>query len=524
MMLAGVAFFACKPETIVEIDPEIDVTPASITADYTSAIYDITVNANTSWVLSRTDAEGNEINWVKVDQLSGKGSCVMHFKVLENPTENERAAVMKFSAGPNGEAVAFVDVVQAANPDPVKDPEPDPEDPPVVDPDPVFFTLQFDFTRTDLGWPTAKTADWSQLKNPDSGLAGDNGGTATENTHRRAQVTYTIDGTGYDFTFVDPDGSTAHNIYLSLEKGVYSGTLRSFGLPAIPGKRLVKVVMVQNASTKDPSAFVRNVGITSQVYDVAAKPEDMTYIKGGEPQNQYTNLGEYTYELSDTEANTVYYVNSPTNASIIMSMTLSYEDTEGGDTPGPEPEDPAVKQLLFDFTGDPQAGWPVSKTESDYNNGGHEVDYVLDGVSYTFLLATCDVDAGHTNAPYWVPPTETAAGYLHTNAQYRYVGLPVIEGYVLSKVVLVGAGVSLHASNKPKYCITNCIAKNTTEAAAIDDGQDCVVKGGGYQEMEASGVGTCTFELEGTVSDMRYFVYDRVKGTLSTITLTYNKQ
>ena len=185
--------------------------------------------------------------------------------------------------------------------------------------------LFFDFTVSGLGWPTSKSDSWAGLKNFDSGCKTDNGGTATDNPHRRAQVTYTLDGVGYDFTFADPDNANAHNIYLSTGKGVYSGTLRYFGLPAIEGRKLVKMVMVQNASTKDPATFTRNVGICTRVYAADDPIADIEYVNGGAPQNQATNGGSYTYELTGTAANTVYWVNSPTNASIIKSFRLFYE-------------------------------------------------------------------------------------------------------------------------------------------------------------------------------------------------------
>lgn len=183
--------------------------------------------------------------------------------------------------------------------------------------------LFFDFANASLNWPAAKSVSWSESKSMDSGLALDNGGTATENTHRRAVYTYSLNGNDYDFSFADPDGATAHNIYWTSGKGVYSGTLRYFGLPIISGMKLTRVVMVQGASTKDPSAFTRNVGICSNVVDAADK--GVNYISGGEVQNQATNGASYTYELQGTDDKTVYWLHSPSNASIIVSLALTYE-------------------------------------------------------------------------------------------------------------------------------------------------------------------------------------------------------
>lgn len=90
--------------------------------------------------------------------------------------------------------------------------------------------------------------------------------------------------------------------------------------------RLAQVVMVQNASTKDPAAFSRNVGISSNIVDT--KDEGVVYIPGGELQNQCTNMGEYTYDITDSAAGTMYYLHSPNNASIVYSLKLTYIPVE----------------------------------------------------------------------------------------------------------------------------------------------------------------------------------------------------
>ena len=90
--------------------------------------------------------------------------------------------------------------------------------------------------------------------------------------------------------------------------------------------RLAQVVMVQNASTKDPATFSRNVGICSNIVDT--KDEGVVYIPGGELQNQYTNMGEYTYDITESSAGTMYYLHSPNNASIVYSLKLTYIPVE----------------------------------------------------------------------------------------------------------------------------------------------------------------------------------------------------
>lgn len=326
-LAAAATLAACEKEAQKpDEDPVISVSPESINASWEDQIFDVKVQANCSWTISKTDSEGNTIDWVKCDLAGGSGDKDFHVRVYANDTDAERKATVTIFCD---DVKAFIDVTQGFNPNPDPGPEPPgpgpgpgPEPP---EPEPAGLELFFDFTLDGLGWPTTKDYDWTQLKNCDSGCATDNGGTATDNPHRRAQVTYTLEGNDYDFTFADPDGAKAHNIYLSTGKGVYSGTLRYFGLPAIEGKKLVKVEMVQNASTKDPATFTRNVGVSKQVYAADFNVADIEYVPGGEPQNQVTNGETYVYELSGTEPGTIYWMTASTSASIIMSLRLFYE-------------------------------------------------------------------------------------------------------------------------------------------------------------------------------------------------------
>ena len=83
-LAAGLTLIACREEIREAVDPEISVDPVKIETSYAGEVCDIDVTANTDWILERTDAEGNEISWVKVDRLNGKGSCAMQVKILEN--------------------------------------------------------------------------------------------------------------------------------------------------------------------------------------------------------------------------------------------------------------------------------------------------------------------------------------------------------------------------------------------------------------------------------------------------------
>lgn len=116
------AMCACTPQGQTEEAPYITVSPTTLEAGYTVTIADVAVESNVPWVLTRTDETGADIDWVKVTAISGKGDKSMQVKVLENPTQSERSAVLTFTAG---SAIAYLDITQAANPNEPTGPEPD---------------------------------------------------------------------------------------------------------------------------------------------------------------------------------------------------------------------------------------------------------------------------------------------------------------------------------------------------------------------------------------------------------------
>ena len=107
-----------------------------------------------------------------------------------------------------------------------------------------------------------------------------------------------------------------------------------FGLPAISGYKLVKAVVGQcrrgagdNAATK-----VTQIGITSCIPDDVDATK--TYVSGGElqdwpgwPGTKNKDVVDHTFTLSGTAANTVYYLNSDTQAIglYFARLALTYE-------------------------------------------------------------------------------------------------------------------------------------------------------------------------------------------------------
>lgn len=526
VLTAGAIVAGCKKPEPVKEDPVITANPDKLQSTFEETVFEVNVTANCTWNISKTNAQGEAVDWVKCDVTSGNGDASFNIKVMKNEGAESRKATVTLY---HDDTKAFIDINQDGNPNP------NPEPPgPGPEPQPQYLELSFDFTAGGLdGWPTANDQSWESLKNCDSGCATDNGGTATANSHRRAQVTFKLNGTDYDFTFADPNGAEKHNIRLDAAKGVYSGTLRFFGLPALEGKKLVKVEMVQNASTKDPATFTRSVGVAKWVYHKDAPVESIEYAEGGEPQNQATNGETYVYELSGTAPNTIYWINSPTNASIIKFLKLYYADADGteppigsepkdpdapdpgpdpGTDPGTDPQiDPNALQLSFDFTIEPFAGWPTA-AKYTHVDGGVECVYPLNGVDYVFVPADCDTaTAGQA---FWQPPVDGKPGYFAFNSQYRYLGLPKLEGYALVKVVCHNVKLT---SSAPKIGITKSIAPKAAHPA-----EDAYVAGGQLQTWEAEGGKEYTYLLSGTEANTRYYIYAYAKGAVETIDLVYN--
>ena len=203
-----------KPEqTTPEEDKYITVTPEEIEASWEEGIYDVTVESNCSWTVSKTDAEGVEVDWVQCDVTTGKNNTSFQILVQENPYA-ERSAVVTLTCG---DIKAFIDIVQESNPTPV-----------VPKPEVKLYENYFLFAASSLDWPVQNDG-WAGRENVDSGLAMDLG-TETddpENLRRKCKVKYTLDGVDYYFTFADPHGATAHQIYL-VPEGVHCGGYRYF--------------------------------------------------------------------------------------------------------------------------------------------------------------------------------------------------------------------------------------------------------------------------------------------------------
>ena len=189
-----------------------------------------------------------------------------------------------------------------------------------------ILTLRFVFG------PDAGAKDIYDPENVWPGTAGDT------NLGEGIQYTYTIDSADYKFYIKDVSGAGKFS-WRTNNKDGYADCIGMqndkiyFGLPAIDGFKLTKAVVGQcrRGSADNAETKITSVGITDCIPEGS---EQKCYISGGELQNWPGWAGKkdktvvnHTFELSGTEANTTYYLNSDT-ASIglyFARLDLTYE-------------------------------------------------------------------------------------------------------------------------------------------------------------------------------------------------------
>ena len=170
---------------------------------------------------------------------------------------------------------------------------------------PLEKVLKFDFSGTAKdGWPTADK--WKSAPG-------------------ELNCTYPLYGTDYNFFLTDcGNASQARVAWVSASGGlILYTTWRYVGLPAIAGYKLVKVSgnMCLSTNSKRKAAIVKGVAADNTLGTIADLHE---FVTGGESTG-WTNKGTtYTFNLSGTEGNTVYYFLC-TNTSVgVSDFTLTY--------------------------------------------------------------------------------------------------------------------------------------------------------------------------------------------------------
>ncbi len=175
------------------------------------------------------------------------------------------------------------------------------------------------------------------------------------------------------------------------------------------------------------------------------------------------------------------------------------------------PAKPAEKCYSFDFTVEPPTGgnapWPTSITKGSYPHveGGVEYIYSLYGTNYSFVLADCGGAKNKEANLFWHTTTKA----LVFNAQKRYLGFPAVSGYKLTKVVCFNKSGTTEAS----FEVVKSISPTTDHPASSE-----IVAAS--QVWAKQGI-NYVYEPTGTAAGTRYYLYCLVKGSIGTITLTY---
>ena len=184
----------------------------------------------------------------------------------------------------------------------------------------------------------------------------------TTNSSTLEEYTYALGGVDYIFALKNVKCNTGYLM-------IYS--VGAVGLPAIEGYKLTKVV----AKNSGGCSTSTKVGISS-----SASSE--SYIDGGDIQTWSTTSSSYTYNLTSTEGNTMYYLYVTNKNAQVVELALTYEVATT----------PTVATPTFD---------PVSGTE--FGNEGLSVTISCETEDAEIFYTLDGTTPDNTSASYSVP-------------------------------------------------------------------------------------------------------------------------
>ncbi len=256
-------------------DPLLDMavsTDVNLTADAANGTVEITLANNEGWMITvSNDSEGNWLTTTLVDNT-------VNYSATANAGEAREATVtLTATKGTESKVVTFVVSQDKAT-------------------SATALELTFSFTSEPDGWPSANSNA--------------NGQTAAQ----AGNYVYTLDGVEYTFSLSKNGLGVFYHT-----GGHYLATLtanqaEAIGLPAIADYKLTKVV----ASNTSNASTSFKAGISSDATSAS-------YVTGGEVQTWRTTSSSYTYTLSGTAINTMYYLYCSNKNGQISTITLTYE-------------------------------------------------------------------------------------------------------------------------------------------------------------------------------------------------------
>ena len=134
------------------------------------------------------------------------------------------------------------------------------------------------------------------------------GGWPTTNSTTTTDYTYTLNDVAYTFSLNNVKCNSGYLMLTSPAK---------LGLPAISDYKLVKV-----------EAFNSGQCSTSTKVKITSDEAGESVVKGGNEQTWGTMSSKYTYNLSETDQNTMYYLIVSNKNCQLLSLTLYYEESE----------------------------------------------------------------------------------------------------------------------------------------------------------------------------------------------------
>ena len=195
--------------------------------------------------------------------------------------------------------------------------------------------LTFSFTSNPGSWPTSS--------NP-------------------GNYTYTLSSTSYTFAL-------GTNVYYNSSHYLMMKSTTSLGLPAISGKKLTKVVATNSSGCSTKTT----VGISTGT--------SWSEVSGGAKQTWSSTSTAYTYNLTGTAANTMYYLHVSTANAQVTQLALTYADTGSSDYVGSLSVSPST-WTGYDSQTLTVSSFTVSGSKNGTDGSVTSSDYEYKGIGY----------------------------------------------------------------------------------------------------------------------------------------------